>query len=94
MTESIGRLPSEFDGPLRGKRIIENAHTNGFSSKRGFLLQAQTAGNLQYRTLEGKVLTEPGVPAGHIVNAAGIPVVCTEVLAAGTTVETVVIGVL
>ena len=94
MTESTGRLPSEVDGPLRDKIVVENADTNGFRSKNGFLLQAGGAGNLQYRTLRGRVLTDPGVAAGHFVNVAGIPVLCTEVLAAGTTVDTVIIGVL
>ena len=91
MTESKGRLPGEIQGPIRDKKVVTGTATNGYTAANAFLLQAGAAGDVVYRTIEGTLLTET-LAAGAFVNVAGIPVMCREVLANGTTIDTLIIG--
>ena len=80
-------------GPVKDKLTIPIG-TQDFEIPKGFICQVATAGNLTYRTLDGRSdQTETGLSVGDIINVADIPVVL-RVIRGSSTVTSVVIGLL
>ena len=78
-------------GPLKDKRVIDIS-SDDYADKRGFIVQAATAGHLEYRTLAGDAnITEMGLAIGDFVNVCGVPVLC-RLVSASSTVTSIVVG--
>ena len=83
-------------GPLRDRFAHTTHATNDYEDERGFICQLGTAGDVVYRTMLGSAdITESGKSAGDVISVGTIPVILTAVrsLAGGTTVTSLVIGV-
>ena len=87
------RLQSGPLGPLRDKVTIDIS-TDDYVRETGFICQVATAGDLDYRTLNGDSdLNETGLAVGDSVNVAGIPVILQAVRSTST-VTSIVVGIL
>lgn len=78
-------------GPLRDRRVVDIS-ANDFADAGGFVCQAATAGDLEFRTYSGHAdQTQAGMDAGDAVEVAGVPVLLVAVRSSST-VTRVVIG--
>ena len=78
-------------GPPRDKQVI-TIGTADFELEFGFICQVNSAGDIDYRTLEGESdLSETGLSSGDIINVCGIPVLLRAIRGTST-VTSVIIG--
>lgn len=72
-------LLSQILGPFRDRRLI--AASTAYENAAGFAIQAQTAGNIVFVTLDGEDEITQNMTAGDYVSVAGTPVLCKEIKA-------------
>lgn len=80
-------------GFVKDVRVIAGVHNDGYKDADGrqFVCRANAAGDLQYKTETGSVITVT-LAAGDLVAFGDIPILVQEILAAGTDIENVTIG--
>ena len=84
-------------GPYRGKRVVTTHATIDHEDANGFTCQLGTAGDIVYRDMYHDFdQTETGLAAGDMVAVKDVPVILIAVrsLAGGTTVTSLVLGIL
>ena len=78
-------------GPPRDKLVITIGSAD-YELPQGFICQVNSAGDIDYRTLEGESdLSETGLSSGDIINVCGIPVLL-RVIRGTSTITSVIIG--
>lgn len=83
-------------GPYRGKRVVTTHATNDYEDANGFTCQLGTAGDIVYRDMYHDFdQTETGLAAGDMISVGTVPVALIAVrsLAGGTTVTSLVLGI-